>query len=464
MPIDPRIPLGYEPAQYIDPRQLREQRIAEQAQQRQAQVQEMQLREQERQIAEQQAFREALARGARPDELARISVTAAASYQKVLADQRKAQLDQEKEQLAIAGTKAARFASIAGSVRDQQTLQYGVAQALREGLIAPEHAKYAMEQGYTPEIQQWLRAQTEQAMSIAEMATAQRDAFDRQMRTAADQRQQAAEARSVQQFAVEQPGRVADAAIKQMNAAGQAVSGVQSQDQYDSWRASLPPEIQRRVPVMYSPSAVAIVQRMAMTPAQVANMQQSQATAAEAVRHNRATEANTVRGQNMADARGKLADERMRTLAAARANARPASGPELRAYGFYARAADAEKVLTELQPNIVDKGYFGQLRLKYAPNAMQDDTNQAYMQAQRQFTEARLRKDSGAAIADSEYEKDAITYFPQPGDSEATLKRKAAARKVVLDALRREAGRAVQADEEEPMVDPWVDFSFEEVK
>lgn len=464
MPIDPRIPLGYEPAPYIDPRQLREQRMAEAAHRRQAQVQEMQLREQERQLSEQQAFREALGRGARPDELVRISVTAAAAYQKILADQRKAQLDQEKEQLAIAGTKASRFASIAGSVRDEMTLRYGVAQALREGLIAPEHAQYAMQQGYTAEIQQWLRAQIEQAMSIADRATAARDAFDRDMRTAGDSRAQAAEQRAAQQFAVEQPGRVADASLKQMNAAGQSVGAVQSQEQYDAWRAALPEQIQSRVPAMYSPSAVAIVQRMAMTPAQVAQLEQSKATAAESARHNRVTEANTVRGQNMADARGKVADERMRTLAAGRMNARPPSGPELRAYGFYARAADAERVLTDLQPQVVEKGYLGQLRLKYAPNAMQDDTNQAYLQAQRQFTEARLRKDSGAAIADSEYEKDAITYFPQPGDSTATLKRKAEARKVVLDALKREAGRAVQADEEPPATDPFGEFGFEEVK
>lgn len=65
-----------------------------------------------------------------------------------------------------------------------------------------------------------------------------------------------------------------------------------------------------------------------------------------------------------------------------------------------------------------------------------------YRQLQRQFTEARLRKESGAAIPQSEFESDAKTYFAQPGDTPATIQRKEAARQSVLQSLEIGAGNA----------------------
>lgn len=269
MPIDPRIPLGYEPAPYIDPRQLREQHIEEEARRRQAQVQEMHLREQERKLSEQQEWRKALGRGAKSEELMRISPSLTSDYHKAVADEQKAQREEQSEQLKQARERASRLASIAGSVHNEFTLHLAVKQALQERLITREQADYVTQLGWTPETQQWLQAYQNQAMSIADRATAARDAFDRDMRTAGDSRAQAAEQRAAQQFPVEQLRRGADALLSQMNAAGQAVGAVQSQEQYDAWRATLPVEIQRRVPLMYSPGAVEIVQRMAMTPAEV---------------------------------------------------------------------------------------------------------------------------------------------------------------------------------------------------
>jgi hypothetical protein len=73
---------------------------------------------------------------------------------------------------------------------------------------------------------------------------------------------------------------------------------------------------------------------------------------------------------------------------------------------------------------------------------MQPEDNQLYVQAQRQFTEARLRKDSGAAIPEHEFANDRKTYFAQPGDSPDVIERKKMARENLLRSLRMESGRA----------------------
>ena len=454
MPIDPRIALAYEPGQYIDPRQLREQRMAEEGHQRQAQMQQMQLREQQRQMGEQQSFREALGRNAPMSELMRISPTATAGYNKLLSDQRKAELDQEEKRLSVHVQKLTTFGQIAGTMTDQPTFERGIQRAAQMGLIAPEEAQTYLQHGWGPETAARVQQVGQQALTMAQQ-------LEEKRKQSGETRAVSGEQRAQEQFRAEQPGRLADAQRKLLDYVGQSVGGVQGQEQYDAWRASLPPEIQRSIPPMYSPVAVQMVQRMGMTPAQLAQNEQSRGTATETARHNAVLENNAERGLGLTERGQKLTDTRLRELAKARVNARPPSGPERTAYTFYARAADAEKVLTELQPAVAKMGYLSQLRLKYGPNVTQDDTNQAYIQAQRQFTEARLRKDSGAAIATSEYEKDALTYFPQPGDSEPTLKRKSQARKVVLDSLKRESGRAaVEADQQ----DAFVDLGFEEIR
>jgi len=127
---------------------------------------------------------------------------------------------------------------------------------------------------------------------------------------------------------------------------------------------------------------------------------------------------------------------------------KPSSAIEKRAMNFYLRAKDAVDQLEKdyegkpLHETVGNKGVVGQTWLKVAPNVVQPEENQLYIQAQRQFTEARLRKDSGAAIPEHEFENDRRTYFAQPGDSRDVIARKKAARENILNALKFEAGRA----------------------
>lgn len=149
-------------------------------------------------------------------------------------------------------------------------------------------------------------------------------------------------------------------------------------------------------------------------------------------------------------------DNRIKELTIAEKESKPAkqpSGNETRNLGFFVRAKQASEDIGTVEDQITKLDLAGQTRLKYAPNMLQTQTGQLYTQAQRAFTEARLRKDSGAAIAVSEYQNDARTYFAQPGDSPETMEQKRAARRAILSALATESGRALdshygdQADE-----------------
>jgi hypothetical protein len=118
------------------------------------------------------------------------------------------------------------------------------------------------------------------------------------------------------------------------------------------------------------------------------------------------------------------------------------TGEQQTNFGFYQRAQDATETISPLEETIASQPLKKQFQMQFAPNVLQDQTQQSYRQAQRQFTEARLRADSGAAVPDAEYEADARTYFAQPGDTAKTLAQKRAARQEVLNAMAIQSGGA----------------------
>lgn len=122
--------------------------------------------------------------------------------------------------------------------------------------------------------------------------------------------------------------------------------------------------------------------------------------------------------------------------------ARAVTGIERNVLAFYNRAEQAAKIVAPLEDTIAKMGLAGQTGLQVLPNFLQPEKNQSYRQAQRAFTEARLRKESGAAVPAGEYENDAKTYFAQPGDTKANLEQKKKARQEVLDGLAFSAGKA----------------------
>jgi hypothetical protein len=128
---------------------------------------------------------------------------------------------------------------------------------------------------------------------------------------------------------------------------------------------------------------------------------------------------------------------------------RPVTGAERQSLSYFNRGQDALKTISapdtsgaSLEDRVAKSGLANQVGLQYAPNIMQTGEQQQYRQAQRAFTEARLRKESGAAIPTAEYENDAATYFAQPGDAPALIDQKRKARNVVLSGMKFASGRA----------------------
>lgn len=69
-------------------------------------------------------------------------------------------------------------------------------------------------------------------------------------------------------------------------------------------------------------------------------------------------------------------------------------------------------------------------------NIVASKESQQAEQAQRNFINAVLRRESGAAIAPTEFESAKKQYFPSVGDSEAVVKQKAANRKATIESLK----------------------------
>jgi hypothetical protein len=70
-----------------------------------------------------------------------------------------------------------------------------------------------------------------------------------------------------------------------------------------------------------------------------------------------------------------------------------------------------------------------------AGNAMLSDNSQSVEQAQRDFLNAVLRRESGAVISPAEFKNGRKQYFPQPGDSKSTIEQKAANRRQAIEGM-----------------------------
>lgn len=125
---------------------------------------------------------------------------------------------------------------------------------------------------------------------------------------------------------------------------------------------------------------------------------------------------------------------------------------EGKAAGFTDRMLQSEGVLrsTNGQPGstawLHDQGASldQQLRSKVpgVGNYLISADRQKYEQAKRDFINAQLRRESGAAISASEFDSADKQYFPVPGDNQDTINQKAANRRAAVEAMGREGGKS----------------------
>jgi hypothetical protein len=93
--------------------------------------------------------------------------------------------------------------------------------------------------------------------------------------------------------------------------------------------------------------------------------------------------------------------------------------------GLYAsRIFQSEKVLRDVENSGSDPWERAKSKVPLVGNYLVSGEYQKFDQAQRDFINATLRRESGAVIADSEFANANKQYFPQPGDSQETKDQK----------------------------------------
>lgn len=111
---------------------------------------------------------------------------------------------------------------------------------------------------------------------------------------------------------------------------------------------------------------------------------------------------------------------------------------------FARRIEQAEKNFQDLESKGYNRASVKQgLLSAIAPGAFQPENLKLQEQAERNFINAVLRRESGAAIADSEFKNAEAQYFPRAGDTPEVIRQKAENRQSVLAGLQSEAGPAL---------------------
>ncbi|MGP4715268.1 hypothetical protein ACTXGL_01335 [Psychrobacter sp. T6-6] len=112
---------------------------------------------------------------------------------------------------------------------------------------------------------------------------------------------------------------------------------------------------------------------------------------------------------------------------------KPRTESQTKDYLFGSRMQEANNIVSKLERQGVDRGSIlsrsgslGETAANLLPSALGGNSpeQQQYIQAQRDFINAILRRESGAAIAESEFENARKQYFAQVGDSNAVKAQK----------------------------------------
>ncbi|WP_426111052.1 hypothetical protein [Massilia sp. PWRC2] len=119
---------------------------------------------------------------------------------------------------------------------------------------------------------------------------------------------------------------------------------------------------------------------------------------------------------------------------------------------FGARAEQADKLITGLTGKYSPSRVNAKMTAEDMPliggiagsmaNGLMSSSEQQAEQAQRDFVNAVLRQESGAAIGASEFDNAKKQYFPQPNDGPEVIAQKAANRKLAIKGFQNNAGKA----------------------
>ena len=112
--------------------------------------------------------------------------------------------------------------------------------------------------------------------------------------------------------------------------------------------------------------------------------------------------------------------------------------------GFARRVEQAEQVFDKLSEGGYNRAESKARIESFLPTEFLSDARKANDQAERNFINAILRRESGAAISEQEFKNAENQYFPRPGDDIDTISQKKANRLQSMAALKAEAGKALE--------------------
>ena len=116
-------------------------------------------------------------------------------------------------------------------------------------------------------------------------------------------------------------------------------------------------------------------------------------------------------------------------------NGKPQNASQASANGYADRLNQSNIVISELGSK-----FTGALSIGGSlPNIFQSANRQSYEQAKRDFVTAVLRRESGAAISDTEFDREELKYFPRAGDKPEVVAQKEKGRNTAINNLYREA-------------------------
>lgn len=116
-------------------------------------------------------------------------------------------------------------------------------------------------------------------------------------------------------------------------------------------------------------------------------------------------------------------------------NGKPQTTIQAQVQGYADRTNQADVILAKLGSQFASSSLGNIIGSNNPINMLKSSDRQQYEQAQRDFVNAVLRRESGAAISASEFDSYGKQYFPQLGDSAATIAQKAANRQTTINNL-----------------------------
>lgn len=110
--------------------------------------------------------------------------------------------------------------------------------------------------------------------------------------------------------------------------------------------------------------------------------------------------------------------------------------------GYGRRMEQSENVFDRLEKQGFNRAKISEGLKASLPGFAQPSLTKQQEQAERNFINAQLRRESGAAISQGEYDSAEKQYFPRPGDSPEVLEQKRANRQQAVEGMKIAAGRA----------------------